>query len=64
MCMKTSSGDLEMLKLLRFIGTDFFFNQKLCTMVSCKGTIQEIENAEFFETKDIMELVTCKKIYI
>ena len=54
MCMNTSPNVLERLKLLKFIGIDFFFSNQIA---SYHGVTQE-DNSEIFETKDVAELET------
>ena len=54
MCMNTSSNVLERLKLLRFIGIDFFFSNQ----VALYHGVTKDDNSEIFETKDVAELET------
>ena len=64
MCMNTFPKVPETLKLLRFVGIEFFFffffffsPKQLCILVSRKVTIRKFKMV-YFETKDVMELET------
>ena len=59
MCMNTFPKVPETLKLLRFVGIDFFFlsTKQLCILVSRKVTIRKFKML-YFKTNDVMVLET------
>ena len=58
MFMTTSPSVLERLKLLRFTGIDIFSNQ-----IALYHGVTQGNKCCIFETKDVTELETCKKLY-